>query len=346
MRILLWHVHGGWTDAFVQGGHDYLVPTLPDGGPWGLGRGGRDWPANVREVHPLEVQDADLDVVVLQRTEELPEAERLTGRHLGRDLPAVFLEHNTPKPSAYGEVHPLADRRDIPIVHVTHFNDLAWDSGHARTVVIEHGVRDPGHLYRGDLPHLGVVINEPVRRGRVTGTDLLPRFAASVPLDLFGMDTELVPAALGLAPARLAVIGDLPTARLHRELARRRAYLHPMRWTSLGLSLLEAMHLGMPVLAIATTEAVRAVPPEAGAISTRVDDLIAAARHLVDDPGEARRRGSAARAWALEHFGLRAFLDAWDTLLADITNRRPVTTATTARTATTAGIARTERTPA
>lgn len=332
MRILLWHVHGGWTDSFVQGGHDYLVPTLPDGGAWGLGRGGRDWPANVREVHPIELHDADIDIVVLQRTEELPEAERLTGRRLGQELPAVFLEHNTPKPSAYGEVHPLGDRRDIPIVHVTHFNDLAWDSGAAPTVVIEHGVRDPGHLYHGDLPHLGVVINEPVRRGRVTGTDLLPRFAASVPLDLFGMGTDLVPAALGLAPDRLAVIGDLPTTRLHRELARRRAYLHPMRWTSLGLSLLEAMHLGMPVLALATTEAVRAVPPEAGAISTRVDDLVGAARRLVDDPDDARRRGAAARAWALENFGLAAFLAAWNTLLADTatsttsTIRRPATT--------------------
>ena len=324
MKILLWHVHGGWTDAFVQGGHDYLLPTLAEGGPWGLGRAGRDWPVNVREVPPLELHDADIDVVVLQRAEEIAEAERLTGRTLGRDLPAVFLEHNTPKPSPYGEVHPLAERRDIPIVHVTHFNDLAWDSGDAPTVVIEHGVRDPGNLYSGELPHLGVVINEPVRRGRVTGTDLLPRFAASVPLDLFGMGTDLAPAALRIASDRLAVIGDLPTHQLHPQLARRRAYLHPMRWTSLGLSLLEAMHLGMPALAIATTEAVRAVPPEAGAISTRVDDLVAAARRLVDDPDEARRRGAAARAWALEHFGLPAFLTAWDTLLADLrpTGRR------------------------
>ena len=34
---------------------------------------------------------------------------------------------------------------------------------------------------------------------------------------------------------------------MHAELARRRLYLHPIRWTSLGLSLIEAMQLGMPV---------------------------------------------------------------------------------------------------
>ena len=38
VRVLLWHVHGSWTTAFVQGGHDYLVPVLPDRGPDGVGR--------------------------------------------------------------------------------------------------------------------------------------------------------------------------------------------------------------------------------------------------------------------------------------------------------------------
>ena len=37
MRILLWHVHGSWTTAFVQGEHEYLVPVTPDRGPDGVG---------------------------------------------------------------------------------------------------------------------------------------------------------------------------------------------------------------------------------------------------------------------------------------------------------------------
>ena len=47
-----------------------------------------------------------------------------------------------------------------------------------------------------------------------------------------------------------------------------------MRWTSLGLSLLEAMQLGMPVVALATTEATVAVPPEAGVVSNDVHDAL------------------------------------------------------------------------
>ncbi|RJU03111.1 glycosyltransferase family 1 protein [Arthrobacter frigidicola] len=315
MKILLWHVHGGWTDAFVRGSHTYLLPTTAKGGPWGLGRAGRDWPDSVREVEPGQLAGQDIDVVVLQRVEEIAECERLLNRTPGRDLPAVYLEHNTPKGDVPSALHPLAGQDLIPVIHVTHFNELIWDNGMARTTVVEHGIVDPGPLYTGELEQLGVVINEPVRRGRVTGTDLLPRFAPTAPLEVFGMGGDGLPDLLGLPPERLRLGGDLPTAQLHARLARSRAYLHPLRWTSLGLALLEAMHLGMPVLVLATTEAARAVPPEAGAVSTNVGDLTAMAARLLADPDEARSRGRAARRAALDRYSLARFLADWDDVL-------------------------------
>lgn len=321
MKILLWHVHGSWTDAFVRGRHEFLLPVLPEGGAWGLGRAGRDWPPSVREVD-LATLDADaVDAVVLQRPEEVAEVSRLLGRTPGRDLPAVYVEHNTPKGNFPNTRHPLADQDSIPVVHVTHFNRLAWDNGSAPATVIEHGIPDPGHLYTGELAELGVVVNEPVRRGRVTGTDLLPAFASVAPLQVFGMKTDGLAAAAGIDASRLAARGDLKTQELHRELARCRVYVHPMRWTSLGLSLLEAMHLGMPVVALATTEAPRAVPPEAGAVSADIDELLRCAQRLVANPDEARRRGAAAREAALERYNLGTFQDRWDELLADLRSR-------------------------
>lgn len=321
MRILLWHVHGSWTDAFVRGRHEYLLPVLPGGGAWGLGRAGRDWPESVREVD-LATLDADsVDAVVLQRPEEIDEVVRALGRMPGVDLPAVFVEHNTPKGNFPNISHPLADQKSIPLVHVTHFNRLAWDNGSAPTTVIEHGIPDPGQLYTGELPELGVVINEPVRRGRVTGTDLLPGFASVAPLQVFGMKTDGLAEATGIEASRLTARGDLETLDLHRELARCRVYVHPMRWTSLGLSLLEAMHLGMPVVVLAATEAPRAVPQEAGIVSADVDELLRCAARLVANPDEARRRGLAAREAALERYGLGKFQDRWDELLADLRSR-------------------------
>jgi hypothetical protein len=323
MRILLWHVHGGWTDAFVEGAHDYLFPTDADGGPWGLGRGGRDWPVNAVEIDVDELHDAEVDVVVLQRIEELELAERLLGRRLGREVPAVFLEHNTPKPEAVTTRHPFGDRTDIPIVHVTHFNELMWDNGDARTVVIEHGVIDHGNRYTGFIGRMAVVVNEPVRRWRITGTDLLPRFASAGGIDAFGMGVDALPPALDLGVDSLRAVGDLPPRQLRSELADRRLYLHLSRWTSLGLSLLEAMHLGMPVVALQTTEAARAVPPGAGFLSTSAVELVAAARMLLDDPDAATRLGAAARAAAVERYGLARFLRDWDALFTDLVERHP-----------------------
>ena len=312
MRVLLWHVHGGYTDAFVRGDHEYLLPLGADGG----GLQGRVWPA-AREVAADELRASDFDVVVLQRPEELQLVEELTGRRPGRDLPAVYLEHNTPKPDATGTRHPLADRGDIRIVHVTHFNALFWDNGRAPTVVVEHGVPDPGLQYTGRMRRLGVVVNEPVRRGRVTGTDLLPVFAAVAPVDVFGMKAEGVAAALSVSERSVVAAGDLPPARLHSQLAQRRVYVHPFRWTSLGLALLEAMHLGMPVVGIAATEASRAVPPEAGFVSNDLDALTREVRRLLADPDLAVERGRQARRHALQHYGLAAFLQRWDAVLAE-----------------------------
>jgi hypothetical protein len=259
----------------------------------------------VVELPPEQLADAGIDVVILQRPEELGGlAERWLGRRPGRDVPAVYLEHTAPQGRIADMRHPAADRPDLTVVHVTHFNELFWDCGGTPTRVIEHGILDPGYRYTGEIERPAVVINEAGRRGRVTGTDLLRRFG---PLDLFGIDA-----------ARLGGIEDVPQERLHDELARRRVYLHPIRWTSLGLSLLEAMQLGMPVVALATTEAPEAVPPEAGVISTDVDALIKAVgrfnahRELACEVGQAGRRA------ALVRHGLPRFLADWDALLEEV----------------------------
>jgi glycosyltransferase involved in cell wall biosynthesis len=295
MRILLWHVHGAWTTAFVHGGHEYVVPVLPDRSGDGLGIARTyAWPGSVTELSPEALRGERFDAVLLQR----PHEEDLVRRWLGYRPPAVYVEHNAPQGRIADMRHPVADREDLTLVHVTHFNALFWDAGATPARVIEHGIVDPGPRYTGELPRAVAVINEARRRGRVTGTDLLARFE---PLDLFGIGAL-----------------DLPQAGLHAQMARRRAYVHPIRWTSLGLSLLEAMQLGMPVVAVGTTEVHEAVPPQAGVVSTRLDVLERALRRLLADPDEARERGAAARAAALSRYGLARFLADWDALLAQV----------------------------
>jgi glycosyltransferase involved in cell wall biosynthesis len=70
---------------------------------------------------------------------------------------------------------------------------------------------------------------------------------------------------------------------------------------------------------LATTEAVAAVPPEAGVLGTNVDTLVDAARWLLDEPEAAARLGAAARRAALARYGLDRFLADWDRLLEEET---------------------------
>ncbi len=174
---------------------------------------------------------------------------------------------------------------------MTHFNRLYWDNGVAPTTVIEHGIVDPGARYTGELARGAVVVNEPGRRGRTVGADLVPGFARIGPVDVFGMQTKAFVA--GLDTDAVAAHQDLFSQDdMHSELARRRVYLHPMRWTSLGLSLIEAMQLAMPVVAVAATEAVVAVPPAAGVLSTDPERLHAGLPHLpARAGGRPSRRG-------------------------------------------------------
>ncbi len=324
MRILLWHVHGSWTTAFVQGSHDYIVPVLPDRGADGVGRARTwDWPASVIELAPERLHDEDIDLVILQRPHELDLVREWTGRVPGRDMPTIYLEHNAPEPHPCLQRHPLADRGDIPIAHVTHFNNLYWDNGSAPTTVIEHGIIDPGARYTGDLERGAVVVNEPARRGRMVGADLVPRFADVGPVDVFGMKALAFAAGLGLGLDRVVGREDIDTQDdMHTELARRRVYLHPMRWTSLGLSLIEAMQLAMPVVVLAATEAVAAVPPGAGMISTDLEQLTAAFRYYLNEPEAARAAGQAGRDASLQRYGLGRFLADWDALLAQTCSPR------------------------
>jgi hypothetical protein len=312
MRILLWHVHGSYTTALVHGSHQYFIPTVPDRGPDGRGRATTyRWPEGAAEVTPDEMRSLDFDLVILQRPHELERlAESWTGRRPGRDVAALYLEHNAPQGRIEEMRHPAADRLDLTVVHCTHFNRLFWDCGNTPTRVIEHGIVDPGYRYTGELARVAVVINEAKRRGRVTGTDLISRIGNSLAVDLFG-----------IGAGQLGGIEDLPQERLHDEMARRRVYFHPIRWTSLGLSLLEAMHLGMPIVALATTEVAEAVPAGAGVVSNRLDVLSDALHDLVRSPEEARHMGERARAAALERYNLERFLGDWDALFEEVTSR-------------------------
>jgi len=323
MRILIWHVHGSWMTSFVSGNHDYVIPVTDARDADGRGRALTwDWPTAAREVPVAQLREEPIDVVVLQRPHEVDLVERWTGLRVGVDVPAIYVEHNTPHESPVGTRHAVtleSRLSGIPIAHVTHFNAMAWDNGDHDVFVVEHGIADPGHRYTGEDASLAAVVNEPVRRWRVAGTDLLLRLAGHLPVHVYGMGTD---ALVRVGDERgidfSGRVRDLPQADLHATIGRHRAYLHPYRWTSLGLALLEAMAIGLPVLALSVTEAPEAVPPDAGILSNDLSRLERAAQQWLAEPELARQYGDAARAHVLSRYPIDRFHETWDLVLKEV----------------------------
>jgi glycosyltransferase involved in cell wall biosynthesis len=130
-----------------------------------------------------------------------------------------------------------------------------------------------------------------------------------VPLDLVGMDAE-----------RLGGIGEIGNLDLAAFSARYRFFFNPIRWTSLGLAIVEAMTIGMPIVGLATTELTTVIRNgENGFVHTDVSALVDAMKELLRDPDEARRLGDGARRTALERFHIDRFAQDWHEVLQHVT---------------------------
>ncbi len=312
LRILTWHVHGNYLWYLSHVPHQIFLPVKPGRPPGYGGRGATfHWPDNVHEVPADDVGDLELDCVLSQSHENWVEDRDRILSPAQRGLPAVHVEHDPPRQSPTDSRHPIDDP-DVLLVHVTHFNDLMWDSGRTPTRVIEHGVVVPdGVRYSGELDRGVVVVNGLGRRGRRLGADIFERARREVPLDLVGMFAE-----------ELGGLGEVPPPELAAFVARYRFFFHPIRYTSLGLAACEAMTLGMPVVALATTEMVTVIENGiSGWIDTDADRLTERMHELLADPSEARRLGEGARRTAQERFSIDRFVRDWDRAFADVTGR-------------------------
>lgn len=306
LKVLTWHVHGSYLHYLSHVPVQWLLPVKPErtGGYGGRGET-FTWPENVVEVPAEQVRDLDVDLVLTQSRAnwEVDRHELLGDRVV--TLPRAHVEHDPPAAWPNDALHPVQDEQAL-LVHVTDFNALMWDSGRTPSTVVEHGVAVPDVPWTGELERAVTVVNNLWTRGRRLGPDVFERVAAEVPVDLAGMGGDRFPGWLG----------DVRLAELHRRLGAYRVFVNPIRYTSLGLAVCEAMALGLPVVGLATTEMATAVRNGVnGYVETDVDRLVAHARRLVKDPDEAAELSAGARRVARERFGIDRFVADWTDVL-------------------------------
>ena len=310
LNILTWHTHGSYLYYLTQAPHRFFVVSKPGRPPGYGGRSGHmPWGDNVIDMPADEVKHHQFDCIIFQDDHQYlhDQFEYLTAAQ--RTLPSIYIEHDTPREHPTDMRHPVDDS-NVLLVHVTHFNALMWENGHTPVKVIEHGVMVPaGVTYRGDKARGIVVVNNIARRGRRLGGDVFAVAREQVPLDLVGMGAE-----------EAGGLGEVLHAQLPAFVADYRFFFNPIRYTSLGLAVIEAMMLGVPVVALATTEMATVIENDrSGFADTNVDTLIDHMRELLRDPALARSLGEQGRQRAIERFNIGRFVADWNAALADVT---------------------------
>jgi hypothetical protein len=310
LNILTWHTHGSYLYYLTQMPHRFYVLSKP-GRPAGYGGrcGHIPWGDNVFDMPVEEAARHQFDCIIFQDDDQYlkDQFEFLTAEQ--RALPRIYIEHDTPREHPTDMPHPVDDE-NVLLVHVTHFNQLMWQNGRTPTRVIEHGVFIPPAIrYRGDIARGVVVINHLTRRGRRLGGDVFETARKEVPLDLIGMGAE-----------EAGGLGEILHADLPAFVAGYRFLFNPIRYTSLGLAVIEAMMAGVPIVALATTEMATVIENgKSGFVDTNVPALIGHMQALLKDPQLAHALGDGARKRAHERFDIQRFVADWNSALEDVT---------------------------
>jgi hypothetical protein len=310
MKIFTWHIHGSYLFYLSQGNYDIYIPVKNERTEGYYGRGETfPFEPNVIEIPADEVKDHDFDCILFQTNQNYltDQFEILSEKQ--RQLPKIYLEHDPPRQHPTDTKHLINDP-DIVLVHVTYFNKLMWDNNNTPTKVIEHGVTDPGIPYSGVLNKGLVVINNLPARGRLLGFDIFQQVREQVPLDLVGMGTG----DWGL--------GEVLHPNLPEFQSKYRFFFNPIRYTSLGLAICEAMMMGIPIVGLATTELSAVIDNGySGFIHTDVNYLIDKMNLLLNDAALAAEIGNNGRNVALKRFNIERFTAEWEALFREVSEK-------------------------
>ncbi|MFK3736507.1 glycosyltransferase family 4 protein [Massilia sp. TN1-12] len=330
LNVLTWHTHGSYLYYLSHAPHDFYVLYKPGRPP---GYGGRCGPfpfgPNVHDLPAEQTRERRFDCILFQEDHHWlrDQYELLTPAQ--RALPRIYLEHDPPgiAPPGIGpgagagsaatawptDLPHLVDDPEVLLVHVTPFNRLMWNSGRTPSRVIEHGVAvRPAVRWHGELARGLTVTNHLARRGRRMGADLFLRLrdgGDALPLDLVGMGA-----------AELGGLGEIDHPALPPFMAAYRFLFAPVRYSSLSLAVLEAMAIGMPVVALATAEMATVVEHGVSGFAVTDEDALAEPmRALLRDAGLAQQLGEAGRRRTRERFSIARFCADWDAALQLVT---------------------------
>ena len=302
LKIFTWHIHGSYLFYLSQGNYEIYIPVNENKDEGYYGRGETfPFESNVIEVSINDVKDCTFDCILFQTNKNYLVDQYAILSEEQRKLPRIYLEHDPPANNPVNQRHIMHDP-EVLVVHVTHFNKLMWHNENVITKVIDHGVIKPPPEYSGEFEKGIVVINHLHQRGRKLGADIFNEVRKHIPLDLIGMGTK-----------EYGGLGEILHPQIPSFISKYRFFFNPIRYTSLGLAVCEAMMTGIPVVALATTEYVTVLNNNvSGIIHTDVDYLIQKMKEMLHDRSFAASIGNEGKKIAEKRFNIERFTKEWE----------------------------------
>jgi glycosyltransferase involved in cell wall biosynthesis len=114
-------------------------------------------------------------------------------------------------------------------------------------------------------------------------------------------------------------LGEILHPQLPEFISHYRFFFNPIRYTSFGLAVCEAMMIGLPVVGLATTE-MPAVFTNGlnGVVHTNVDYLIAEMQRMIIDKKRADVMGKEGQRTARSRFNINRFIKDWEELFTTV----------------------------
>ncbi len=297
MNILTHPVHTGYQFDLARTGHEFYSLDIPGSGEIFWDVQSRPQAHNYHRLKSLDEAPVKFDLVL---------AHHPMGYYLLRDLnlPLIFKEHClraafcVPEEWTHGVTYfcfasqTAASRWILPPAFA------------ARKVIIGMGMNLRTYRrHRGPTGGILVVGQHIRARGSEKGYDNLKRLLGKFPITVVGHGSEVIEGGIGPAPDYKALLQHYRTHRV---------FLNPAR--SLGMSTLEAMAAGMPVVTFrpVNSDVIR------HGINGYVVDTVAEAKtglkRLLHDRRLARKLGQKARETIRERFAFKMFVKRWDAL--------------------------------
>ena len=297
MNILTHPVHTGYQFDLARTGHEYYSLDTPGVGEIFWDSKSRPEPKNYHRLKKLMDAPVNFDLILVHYQVGYHSLKQL-------NLPLIFKEHCLRQPFKVP-----ADWID----RVSYFSFASqaaaarWELPaelDQRKVIIGMGM--DLQTYRGYVGKPGgiLTVGQNIRsRGNEKGKDNLLSLSEKFPITVVGRGNEGIPGAVGPAEDYAHLLHYYQTHRV---------FLNPSN--ILGMSTLEAMATGMPVVTFRMLNSNIICQGKNGFVVDTVKEAASALRRLLEDGALAQRLGKKARATIKEKFPAELFVERWNTL--------------------------------